>query len=340
MANKFWIIVSISLALGTLVLLNISMHEYADPLVQGCLINGSLINSKNYIRLNIPGIDQINCVIIPFFKDALKVKSSQFFGGIITPLFIVAFVFGSIESLDDQRSLFVRFVPFWTFLSQILGVSVAFPLVWLPAFWSKSGQSPKVTGSKSDYISLKLITLCGLIFTGNCLSLVSFKEVHKLNWAITLFNVAPFLLPFIWMIPRWVMPKKMRQEPGNRYVLNKIKIYYFFAGLTTMYYFLSWKDFSLDGMPSKELFALFAAIPNRHLIPVAHQAALFLLIDTLGILISLFLLDFVENGYSVIKALKFIVVSIFMSPATAFLFNLIEREKSLLTKKPLSKSQR
>jgi len=212
-------------------------------------------------------------------------------------------------------------------------------LVWLPAFWSKSGQSPKVAGSKSDYISLKLITLCGLIFTGNCLSLVSFKEVHKLNWAITLFNVAPFMLPFIWMIPRWVMPKKMRQEPGNRYVLNKIKIYYFFAGLTTMYYFLSWKDFSLEGMPFKDLFELFAAIPNRKLIPVAHQAALFLLIDTLGILTSLFLLDFVENGYSVIKALKFIVVSIFVSPATAFLFNLIDREKLLLSKKPLTKSR-
>jgi len=304
------------------------MHEYADPFIQGCFINGSLLNSKNYIRLNIPGLDQVNCLIIPFFKDALKVKSSSFFGGILTSLFIAAFVLGSIESLDSENSFLIRFVPLWTLLSQLLGVSVAFPLIWLPGYWLKSGKAPKLTGNKTDFMSLHLITLCAVTFTAICVSLVSFKNVHTMNWAITIFNVAPFILPCAWMLPRWIIPN-LRQETGNRYILSKIKIYYFFAGLTTMYYFMAWKDFSLDDMPFKELFGLFGAIPNRHSIPVAKQPALFLLIDTIGLFVSLFLFDFVENGYSVMMAMKFMVTSIFFSPATAFFLNLIQREKLL-----------
>jgi len=322
-------LISVLIGIGTLVLLNICMMEYVDPFVKGCLKDPILMSnkSKNFIHLGIPLIDQLNCITLPFFKNAFKFKSTQLITGALMGLFVAVFAMGSVESLDSSKSFLVRFVPFWGFMCQALGVSVSFPLIWMTAYWMVPGRGRKTQGTIADFLSIKLITIGILLFAINCLSILAFENVMMKNWSITIFNLAPLIIPFIWLIPRKLIPHT-RIEPGNKYVTSKIKLYYFLAGITTMFYYMAWKDFILLGSPFDEVFQIFGAIFNRHTIPVAKQPALFLMVDFLSLLTSAFIFDFIENKLNLLKSLKFILLSILLSPGTAFLLNLIQREKS------------
>jgi len=202
----------------------------------------------------------------------------------------------------------------------------------MTSYWLSSNER-KINGTKADYISLCFIFMCTTLFTFICFSLTSLTNVDTLNMAISIFNAAPVVLPLTWIISRMIMPN-MRLEPGSSYVQQKIYLYYFVAGLTTMFYFTGLRDFSLKGFPMNELYSLFGAILNRHTVSVSLQPAIFLLIETISLSTSVFFFDFIENGGKISSSIKYIFLSILLSPGTAFLLSVINRESA---KPPLKK---
>jgi len=250
--------------------------------------------------------------------DALSFQSSHLYTGILVGLFVAIFAYGSIESLDNvNRSFIIRSVPIWTFLGQAAGISVAIPLVWIPSFlWFNSSKNLKVNGNTSDFFGLKMVFFGICLFTLSCLSIDTFPGKREKMLSIMIFNVTPVLIPFLWIFPRFLIPQT-KLEAGSRYLDKKISIYTFFAGMITMWYFYVLKEFIAIGMPFGEIFDLMRKGLSGGVVG-KENAALFLLGDCASLLISMFVFDCVQNGFKVGAIVRFMVLSVFFSPGSAF----------------------
>jgi hypothetical protein len=74
------------------------------------------------------------CIITPFFRNIVRGPSGFFVWGTIVTLFLVAEVHVMVESTrEGTKGLLLS--PFVVFvIGQFVGISVAFPLLWVPSF--------------------------------------------------------------------------------------------------------------------------------------------------------------------------------------------------------------
>jgi len=271
----------------------------------------------------------MNCIIVPFFIDSFYFKSGSLYTGILVGLYAAIFAFASVESLDRRRNFFIRYLPIWAFLCQGIGVSVSTPLIWIPAYLLKDVKVSKTHGNTSDFFGLKMVYLGVGLFVLSSLSIAMFPgNTDLMVKSIMIFNVAPFLIPLLWILPRLIIPQT-RIVPGKWYMEGKIEIYSFFSGIVTMFYWMSVKEFMVAGMPFDEIWGIMKGTNPMS----SAGAALFLLLDCASLLVSLFLLDCVLNGFNVVKILRFIVFSVVLSPGTAFLLSARAREEEIKMEK-------
>jgi len=321
----------ISIIFGSYFLyLNGVAFNFFTPLMERCQKNPN--SEPLLLRTHIYPLDFLICLNLPFFKFANEVKAVVPILGLLQLIFLAIFVYCAFESLNEKQYFFIRFVPLWVMLAQVVGVCVIFPLLWAPIYWYYKMQTngeDKYVGTNKDFLSIKVIYFATSLYTINCIMLSAFPDNQRItDISISFFCFSPIVLPFIWMIVRFFGSNDVRG--GNDYIGAKIRVYYFFSGVMTFWYFLIVIDFIRFGSPFKILADLIVVGPK---LINSEQAAHFLLVDFIGLVVFLFYFVLVESGFSLKEAIKFLLYSVVASPGTAFLLYFASAEVKIIGKK-------
>jgi hypothetical protein len=221
------------------------------------------------------------------------------------------------------------------FLSIVMGVSMAVPLVWLPSYWVGMGNDAAAAGTPPP------AQLAGAAAAALALALPSVLlhtvqlPVEALLAAYVCWLLSLGLgMPLLGWVTGWLArlcpagpvsalaspPKAKALVTGVH--LAAAKLYTFLAGALVLHHVLVVVQFVKAGAPAADFRALLA---NRH-IP-AWQASYFLLLDTLGLLLAAAAFVCMEQGLG--AGLGLLCRAVVVGPGTALAMYAAAREERL-----------
>ncbi|KAJ3056856.1 hypothetical protein HK097_003392 [Rhizophlyctis rosea] len=158
-----------------------------------------------FYGLGLPVLDHFLCFITPFFQTALETPRQRLLS---LPLFLIAiptFAIFAIESSRSSARFFISWFALHSLIFQAVGISVTAPLLWF-ATWllTYTGNrhfttiSSSVVGAIGVAITLTAAIVAGLLITFYSPSTTLPFDLSQTQ-LITAFNLAPILLPVLWV---------------------------------------------------------------------------------------------------------------------------------------------
>eukprot|EP00834_Sanchytrium_tribonematis_P006213 NODE_436_length_7460_cov_0.466105.p2 type:complete len:317 gc:universal NODE_436_length_7460_cov_0.466105:1183-233(-) len=264
---------------------------------------GNKIDGIRFYQTGFLPIDRFLCMITAFFdKAALKPKDAAFTSFFINSFGLGAFMLVCAETGRSSARGFVAFGEVVLLLGQIIGISVAVPLFWLPSMWLLSGKRGPILSKK-----VGSMTVSGWA-TAVALLPVALSEISWFAEYMMFFN---FILPLLPLVI-----KKIGISHGEASAVSVLNL---FAGMCAAYFFKGMLD------PSFDLGYYVQVLQS----PSLNGPLFILILDMISLLISMALFVAVEGGK--MQLVSFLIKSFTIGPGAAILLycSWEERNKDL-----------
>ncbi|KAJ3410814.1 hypothetical protein HDV05_003209 [Chytridiales sp. JEL 0842] len=292
-----------------------------------------------YLHTGLPYFDFISCFITQFFAAAQTDKLyGQISMGLLAGPFLSILLLVGIESTRQHKSYtpLSSFALFGT-LAQFIGVSIAFPLVWLPSFLTfykaPTTQSPPAPLGPSAKIGR--ITIGIILFMGVCVVLgrTTGSTYHVM---LVVFQYFPILLPVIWSKP--LLSSASKQPAGalkgglaaaldsSRVAVSGFKILQL---LTTIAHWRSILIFLFTHPSPASAVSSFVEFVQTHptQLDKAQLPSFFFLVETISLVFSIGLFVCSESGLEGLGT--YLVYTLLMGPGGALMTYCMGRETKL-----------
>lgn len=249
------------------------------------------------------GVTTYYCVLVGVF-EALAVPrlTNAGLSWFFLPFASIHFMLMLKESVLVNSSFLA---PLWAafvgLMGQISGISVWFPLLWLPLHFYKSAAGS--TGQPVTSFRFNVGALLTFFLLINITGIIALRTSTELTYFIIFFQIAPVL-------PGLIVAFLPRGAPNSAIIVQKI--YMFFGGIGAMGHIIGLLTLINNPGSVEATLSLLKAGQGSGFAVVD----LMIWVDFISFLASTLLLIFWDYGF--IKTLLFIVLSPVLSPALIF----------------------
>ncbi|KAJ3368389.1 hypothetical protein HDU91_000625 [Kappamyces sp. JEL0680] len=333
-SGKQILLASTSLVLAAVTMQVIfSSSTYLQPMVHSCV--SQPLNDKTtghgwahllqpVSSYHIPIIDHFLCFITPFFDAVVQSGNvgTASYAFVCAPL-LAAFLFFGIESSRQGAPFLVRWGVLVFALGQLISISVAVPLLLLPAWFLGKNRLRGFTAknrpgylSGSDAVMANAIAIWWLSVVIPLLA----AAAHLWYLWINLFQFAPLagFIPSIFVFFYGYDNDVLEAKVASDTALKLYKLYAFILAVVHVGY-----SYLLINEPGFSPRFLVDIDPTSPL-----STCVFLFIDGLSLSLSLGLLVLAEDGF--LNFCYFAAMSIFIGPGAAFLVTCSKREQACM----------
>ncbi|KAJ3305621.1 hypothetical protein HDV03_001266 [Kappamyces sp. JEL0829] len=316
-SGKQILLASTSLVLAAVTMQVIfSSSTYLQPMVHSCV--SQPLNDKTtghgwahllqpVSSYHIPIIDHFLCFITPFFDAVVQSGNvgTASYAFVCAPL-LAAFLFFGIESSRQGAPFLVRWGVLVFALGQLISISVAVPLLLLPAwFLGKNRLRGFTAKNRPGYLSGSDAVMANAIAIW-WLSVV----IPLLVFGVSMYSIFVFFYGY----DNDVLEAKVASDTA----LKLYKLYAFILAVVHVGY-----SYLLINEPGFSPRFLVDIDPTSPL-----STCVFLFIDGLSLSLSLGLLVLAEDGF--LNFCYFAAMSIFIGPGAAFLVTCSKREQACM----------
>jgi len=296
--------------------------EYMTPLTLNCLTG----KSGYFGAFQIPVIDKVLCIFIHSTVNATAIVAANPFVAIFEALLAAAYFVGALESINKNNNFLVRYCTIWLTSSQYAGVATIHPLVWSPA----KMLSPQIPVAPHKLTRRELVTFVGisvgsfvfiLTIVGRKFDISDFFR----DFLVIIFVFTPTFSPLLWQVlPNLVVKDNDDTQLNVDYYEAKHKVCLFFGVLFTTWYYIALVPVLLN--PSYFFFTCRLLLSPY----LAEYGAYWFLLDFVCLFTSCFFLILVQSSFELRSAIRFLLASLLISPASAYILLTKEiEEKSL-----------
>eukprot|EP00877_Chromochloris_zofingiensis_P002440 jgi/Chrzof1/12197/Cz06g24230.t1 len=203
-----------------------------DPLSSVCF-KGEKGPRPSYFKTGIPPVDAFHCLLTPFFLDTLKVPFGRFVTAGTLGTAIGALGIAAIESIRLSSRFFVKSWFLTALLSQLLGISVVYPLAWLPSYFLAT--KSRVPAARLPASKVSGVFIAFLLTSATMVLLIKVNDFDRpiQDIIVVAFNLGLPLSAIIWTI----VPARGPQ--GHQWAIT---MFYVLAVLTAAYHWYSVVD--------------------------------------------------------------------------------------------------
>ncbi|KAI8923245.1 hypothetical protein BC831DRAFT_472198, partial [Entophlyctis helioformis] len=340
-----WILAAASALVGLATYINLKDPvSHYEPLMAQCktpdLYSLDPSTLPPFHRTGILPLDQFMCVATAFFLDAVSTATGSLFTRLLVPMVGAVFLLAALESTRASARWFAWAYPLVTALSQLLGVGVILPLLWVPSMilGHRNGSSGNSGNSSGGHAPLRvgLVRFVPLVSLTCLLSLAVMAESQAPMDTATFaamclfFNVAPVVASCVW-IPVHVLlyavygPVRSLPHAGRRGSDAAHALYEILGTVSAIYWVYSLYRFLPAGLfdPSTHTDALAATMDvlarfvSEHAGP--DNAGYFLLLDLMACWTAFAIWATFEDGL-LRGTLTVVVLGLVLGPAQAYSF--------------------
>ncbi|GBF94185.1 hypothetical protein Rsub_07172 [Raphidocelis subcapitata] len=312
--------VAIAMGAGIFYHFNFGLEEYMGPLKDACGLNGPPKGPQpEFLRLGNPFLDGLHCLVTPFFLDCVATPVGRFWVlktlEVCTPLV----VFMALEESRSSARGLVRATVAVLALSQLLGVSVALPCLWVPSFlllsrprvagaFLPAGKVPAIVASQAITLAFTAVLVCAATF-----------PPAAAQRAVVWFNLGIPATALIWMLA----PGGAR--PGNAAAAAALRLT---AGAACLLHAASVVDllYHSGGSPGAAWASIVDAAQLKPPAKVTYPAH-FMQWDFTGVTGAALLVTLAEEG--VAGAARLLAMAPVVGPGAAFALVAARREERL-----------
>ena len=264
-----------------------------------------------YDKLPLPAL-QLLCTLLGVFEEAATPRhTNAALAMSFLPFACLPFMLMYSESLKSSNPL----APLWPALvglvGQLVGISVAFPLLWLPLFFLRRDSS----SPRNAFVSLPRLLIMGLVsffLLANIVGMFFLRSLELRAWFIVLFQIAPL---FPGLLAAFTPQTNLSASPAVR-----AAVYMFFGGVGALGHVIGLLALIDDPSAIGSLLRLLRA--DSLLGP--EYVDYLLWIDFLSMLCSVAVFVLSEGG--AVPALCFLVLGPVFSPGLVLAVILSQRE--------------
>lgn len=323
-----------------------STPPYVDPVSERCLIAPSLTDEDKFIPFPLPVFDRLVCVLVPYFVDCSRTA----LGRLVVQLLMTSFLapISWLQMIEASRAAnrwsMLACMPFAALFAYTSGIGIYLPLMFVPLMIKAK---PSIDASASaSAVSLARVYALLAVQVVNMVSLVSVvlpgpDSVGPENTWIPLATAINVPLEFsLWFVytpltflfesilvptPASEVERARQDRRARQLVIKSTRV---FAFLSSMVHFASLAAF-LTGTTTPVSDILNSFRLSFRLENILYAPAYFLLWDFFGaILGSLYWV--LSDAESLKEPAHFLATALVLSPGTALMFHMAQREKRLL----------
>lgn len=301
----------VALGIGTFYLLFGRSEEALKVLEDGCPQN-----SLYAWRSGIAPLDKYLCILVAFFMQA-ESSEGQWANGYLLSILWSALAFIAVEGSRAKAGWLLSLTSLFALLAEVIGVSVAFPLVWLSAYFLYDSGNTDINQIWRRKISLARVAAIAffmLFIILNSVALIfPFQERQKQTVAL-IFQLTPVLAPLGWL--PFQTSAEAPQKGGHKGV---IALHLLHAGYGLVWHLVAILYVIRDSELPARLFTILTSWRND------QYVVYFLLVDGLVLFLSLVYLAMVEHG--VLVAISVLGGAFVFGPAFALSCYFVYREQ-------------
>ncbi|KAI8477223.1 MAG: hypothetical protein J3K34DRAFT_398720 [Monoraphidium minutum] len=297
---------------------NFGLREYMEPLKDACGLNGPPKgDAPPHLKLGFGFLDGLHCLLTPFFLDCVALPAGRFF--VIKTLELAAAVMALMAVEDCRTSArgFVRGSILVLIASQIVGVSVAVPFLWLPCFLlfaRRHVEGAFLPAGKMPGVAVA--SALAALLTAPLAAASLLPDDARLRVVVN-FNLLLPALPLLWML------SPGGRAPGNAAAASALRAA---AAVAFVMHVAAFADLALshnlDGTAAARAVAAVASRASPDLFP-----ANFMLFDFLGLLGAAAIFAISEFGSSEVVGMA--AKAVIIGPGAAFALACAAREERL-----------
>lgn len=270
-------------------------------------------------RSNIPALDKALCILVNFFVRAQSSDEGKWVTGYIGTLLVSVLAFMAVEGSRLKSGLFLSTTWIHGIVLQITGVSVSFPLLWLPTYFLTDGANRDSSQIWKKKISLPRVAAIAFAFLFLWLNSIALffplRTDHK-QWACLLFLGMPATVTLAYL-PFTTAPDAPQQK-GHKGV---IALHLLQAGFGLTWHLVAILYVIRDPELPGRILRLFTSFRSE------EYSIYFLLIDVVSLFLSFVYLTALEDG--ILIALLEVVAACVFGPAFAVSAYCVFREQSI-----------
>jgi hypothetical protein len=313
-------------------LLNVILSAIAIKYVVGSII----VEWEKAANLSKPCQEELLDCLVHFFATNFALPAGIIVHILFLPLFIALIGLVGVEASRGSTANWTSalWAVFIAALSQLIGVAVVFPGIWMSFYLIKSrkrGNSNdasawKLNGGKAWAnflgIMIALLPVFGMLVFAQY---SQFKDLEKFLDSAALFQFAP-LIPGVLIL---LVPRGSKNEESVRYTKIPLGFHCMVFVIAFVGFVLHFYLFYLLNNDIKILDSLAGFSLNQD---ASRLSQLFLWCDFAIILVSVTSFLLYENQIYSFGVLNFFIAAILFSPGAAFAWILLKREKEIVRK--------
>jgi hypothetical protein len=220
---------------------------------------------------------------------------------------VASFTFVSLESNRSNSKGFVAWGMLTLILSQLIGICIVIPLLWIPSFFLLNSRNSGFISS--DKVTSVFFTSIIIVIGG---FLVHYSETFWYGEYMFFFNIIIPLLPLLWKFGLF--------KNSN---LNEQAIYLTFGGICFSSYLATMIPLIVEGNLKQMIYKLVFNLMNSS----ANGALHFLIIDYIVTCTSWFI--FISFKGSFFDGIIYIILSLLIGPGAALFYFLNQNVKDI-----------
>lgn len=270
-------------------------------------------------RSNIPALDQGLCTLVNFFVRAQSSDEGKWVTGYIGTLLVSVLAFMAVEGSRVKSGWFLSATWIHAIILQMIGVSVSFPLLWLPIYFLSDGANRdphQIWKKKISLPRVSAIAVAFLLLWLNIIALFFPLRTDQKQLACLIFQAMPLVVTFVYL--PFTTANDAPQQKGHKGV---IALHLLQAGFGLTWHLVGILYVIRDpDLPSRVLHLFTSFRPEEF-------SVYFLLIDVVSLFLSFLYLTALEDG--ILIALLELVGACLFGPAFAVSAYCVFREQSI-----------
>lgn len=270
-------------------------------------------------RSNVPAVDRGLCLLVDFFVRAQSSDEGKFVTGYIGTLLVSVMAFMAVEGSRIKSGFFLSTTWIHGIVLQLTGVSVSFPLLWLPTYFLTDGANrdpEKIWKKKISLPRVAAIAIAFLFLWLNSIALFFPLRTDQKQLACLLFLAMPAAVTLLYL-PFSTSPDAPQQK-GHKGV---IALHLLQAGFGLAWHLVAVLYVIRDPELPSRILHLFSSFRSE------EWPVYFLLIDVVSLFLSFLYLTALEDGI-LIALVEFVGACVF-GPAFAVSAYCVFREQSI-----------
>lgn len=269
-------------------------------------------------RSNVAVVDKFLCVLVNFFVYAVRSDEGKVVTGYIGTLLVSVLAFMAVEGSRLKSGILLSATWFHGIVLQITGISVSFPLLWLPVYFLYDGGNREHSHVWKKKISLFRVAAIAVAFLFLWLNLIALffpLSADKKQTACLLFLVMPAAATLAYL------PFSTSDAPQQKGHKGVIALHLLQAGFGLTWHLVAILFVLRDHEVPHRIALLFTSFRTE------EWPVYFLLLDVVSLFLSFLYLTAVEDGLLV--ALLELLGGLVFGPAFAVSIYCVYREQSI-----------